>query len=177
MKHFLSRVRSRVSSGSFLTCKLTWQKCTLIVNIEFYFNHIKDKWNINWYSNWNGCWGSGATWLATRCEFFLTFLMTNFWNYFLGYWLYRTGAFFSKFNDSTSSNNRNNWIYRRCSWKYRLFNATKWFLSVCYSYFYHSSYLIDPTFLWHILMTHKIWVILFNSLHYSFILNLIPVRV
>ena len=76
----------------------------------------------------------------------LTFWMTNFFKYFLGYWLYRTGAFFSKFNDSTSSNNRNNWIYRRCSWKYRLFNATKWFLSVCYSYFYHSSYLIDPTF-------------------------------
>ena len=73
------------------------------------------------------------------------FSLTKFSN-FLGYRLYRTGAFFSKFNNSTSSNDWNNWIYRRCSWKYRLFNATKWFLSVCYSYFYHSSYLIDPIF-------------------------------
>lgn len=146
----MSRVRSRVSSGSFLTCKLTWQKCTLIVNIEFYFkfyfNHIKRqmkyqlilelKWLLRKWSNLIGY----LMWV------FLTLLVTYFSNYFLGYWLYRAGAFFSKFNNSASSNDWNNWIYRRCSWKYRLFNATKWFLSVCYSYFYHSSYLIDPIF-------------------------------
>ena len=41
LSHVKSRVRSRVSSGSFLTCKLTWQKCKMTVNIEIYFNHIK----------------------------------------------------------------------------------------------------------------------------------------